>query len=154
TPLEWVVNAIIIDPRNPQRLIIGTEREGVQISNDGGATFAAANSGFNHQHILDVAVDREHAERALVVLTFDTNAFLASKDGGSSWTTLGPGLKRSDVRHVYAMPNGWWASLSSGGLMKYDETSRKWLKAGLLVPDASLTPSAKATAKGKRPASA
>src|SRR5215469_4743597 len=155
TPLEWVVNAILIDPRNPQRLIIGTEREGVQISNDGGASFAAANNGFNHQHILDVAVDREHSERALVVLTFDTNAFLATKDGGNSWTMLGPGLKRSDVRHVYAMPNGWWASLSNGGLMKYDQTSRKWMKAGLFVPDsAAASAPAKTTAKGKRAAPA
>jgi photosystem II stability/assembly factor-like uncharacterized protein len=153
TPLEWVVNAIVIDPRNPQHLIIGTEREGVQISDNGGATFTAANNGFNHQHILDVAIDREHSERALVVLTFDTNAFLATKDGGATWTTLGPGVKRSDVRHVYAMPNGWWASLSNGGLMKYDETSRRWLRAGMFVADAASAPALKVTAKGKRPAS-
>lgn len=150
TPIDWVVNALIIDPRNPQRLIIGTEREGVQISNDGGASFVAANNGFNHQHILDVAVDREHSDRELVVLTFDTNAFLATKDGGNNWTTLGPGLKRSDVRHIYGMPNGWWASLSNGGLMRYDETSRKWLKAGMFVPDAGAAPAVQGTARGKR----
>ncbi len=154
TPIDWVVNAIFIDPKNPQRIILGTEREGVQISDNGGATFAAANNGFNHQHILDVAVDREHSDHALVVLTFDTNAFLATKDGGANWTTLGPGLKRSDVRHVYAMPNGWWASLANGGLMKYEETSNKWVKAGMFVPDTVATPVSQTTstgAKGKKP---
>jgi len=155
TPLDWVVNAILIDPRNPQRIVIGTERQGVQISENGGATFAAANTGFHHQRVLDVAIDREHPDHALVVLTFDTNAFLATKNGGASWTTLGPGLKRTDVKHVYAMPTGWWASLANGGLMKYDETTNKWVKAGLFVPEAPVAvaqTSAKTTTKGKKAA--
>src|SRR3984893_6380274 len=91
---------IRMDPKNTQKLIIGTEREGVQISTDGGTTFTAANTGFHHQHIADVAMDREHPERALVELTFDTDAFLATQDGGNSWATLGPGLKRTETRHV------------------------------------------------------
>jgi photosystem II stability/assembly factor-like uncharacterized protein len=141
TPVDWVVNALLIDPKNPQRVIIGTERDGVQISENGGATFTAANNGFHHQHILDFAVDPEHPERALVVLTFDTNAFLATKDGGATWAPLGPGLKRTEVRHVYAAPNGWWAALNRGGLMKYEETQGKWVKAGLLASDLAKAPS-------------
>jgi photosystem II stability/assembly factor-like uncharacterized protein len=31
TPVDWVVNDIVIDAKNPQRVIIGTEREGVQV---------------------------------------------------------------------------------------------------------------------------
>lgn len=155
TPGDWVINAIIIDPKNPERLILGTEREGVQISENGGGSFTAANVGFHHQHILDVAMDKEHAERALVVLTFDTNAFLATKDGGTSWSPLGPGLKRTDLRHVYAAPSGWWASLTAGGWMKYDETAGKWLKAGLYIPEAvAAAPSAATKGKKGAPAAA
>jgi len=153
TPADWVVNAIVIDPKNPQRVILGTEREGVQISDNGGATFVAGNAGFHHQHVVDVAIDRENPDHALVVLTFDTNAFLVTKDGGATWVTLGPGLKRSDVRHVYAMPTGWWASLATGGFMKYEETTHKWVKTGLFVPEAVATPVAQTTsktAKGKK----
>ena len=148
TPVTWIINALIIDPKNPQKLIIGTEREGVQISNDGGNTFTAANSGFQHQHIGDVAVDREHPERALVVLTFDNDAFMATKDGGATWTTLGAGLKRTEMRHVYAAPSGWWASLTNGGWMRYEETTHKWVRAGLYVPDAPAA--AASTTKGKK----
>jgi photosystem II stability/assembly factor-like uncharacterized protein len=147
TPGDWVVNAIVINPKNPQHVILGTEREGVQISDNGGATFVAANAGFHHQHVLDVAIDRENPDHALAVLTVDTNAFLVTKDGGVSWTTLGPGLKRSDVRHVYAMPTSWWASLANGGFMKYEETTHKWVKAGLFVPEAVATPVAQTTSK-------
>jgi photosystem II stability/assembly factor-like uncharacterized protein len=59
------------------------------------------------------------------------------------------------VKHVYAMPTGWWASLANGGLMKYDESTNKWVKAGLFVPDAPAAvaqTSAKTTAKGKKAA--
>lgn len=149
TPVDWVINAMIIDQRNPKKLIIGTEREGVQISNDGGESFTSANAGFHHQHISDVAVDREHPERALVVLTFDNDAFLATKDGGNSWTTLGPGLKRTEVRHVYASPTGWWASLNKGGWSKYEESTHKWVRAGLYEPDSKTAPTTR-TAKNKQ----
>jgi photosystem II stability/assembly factor-like uncharacterized protein len=140
TPGDWVINAILIDPKNPQRVILGTEREGVQISENGGQTYTSANVGFHHQHILDVAMDAARPERALVVLTFDTNAFLATKDGGTTWAPLGAGLKRTDLKHVYAAPTGWWASLNNGGWMKYEETSGKWVKAGLYAPDAPEAP--------------
>ncbi len=155
TPGDWVINAMLIDKKNPQKLIIGTEREGVQISNNGGESFVSANAGFHHMHISDVAVDREHPERALVVLTFDNDAFLATKDGGSSWTTLGPGLKRTELRHVYSAPTGWWATLTSGGWSKYDEATKKWVRAGLYAPDPA-TPAAKtaSTTKGKKAAAA
>jgi photosystem II stability/assembly factor-like uncharacterized protein len=147
TPVDWVINAMVIDPKNTQRIIIGTEREGVQISEDGGATFSAANTGFHHQHILDVAMDRDRPERELVVLTFDTNAFLATKDGGATWAPLGPGLKRTDLKHVYASPSGWWASLNKGGLMKYEETGARWVRAGLFTADAA-SPASSKTTKG------
>jgi photosystem II stability/assembly factor-like uncharacterized protein len=146
TPVEWIINALIIDPQNPKKLIIGTEREGVQISTDGGATFSAANVGFHHQHLQDVAVDRDHPERALVVLTFDNNAFVATNDGGNTWVTLGPGLKRTELRHVYAAPTGWWASLDKGGWAKYDESAHKWVRAGLYSAEAT-TPAKSASVK-------
>jgi photosystem II stability/assembly factor-like uncharacterized protein len=147
TPVDWVINAMVIDPKNTQRVIIGTEREGVQISEDGGATFSSSNAGFHHQHILDVAMDRDRPERELVVLTFDTNAFLATKDGGATWAPLGPGLKRTDLKHVYASPTGWWASLNKGGLMKYEETGAKWVRAGLFTGD-SASPASSKSKKG------
>ena len=135
TPGDWIINAMIIDKTNPKKLIIGTEREGVQISNDGGESFISANNGFHHMHISDVAVDRDHPGSALVVLTFDEEAFIETHDAGSHWTTLGPGLKRAELRHVYATPSGWWASHTNGGWSRYDETSKHWVRAGLYAPE-------------------
>ena len=88
--------------------------------------------------VLDVAVDRERPERELVVLASDANAFLATKDGGRTWVPLGPGLKRTDLKHIYASPIGWWASLNKGGLMRYQETSANWVRFGLFYDDSLL----------------
>jgi photosystem II stability/assembly factor-like uncharacterized protein len=150
TPVDWVINAMIIDKKNPQKLIIGTEREGVQVSNDGGETFTAANNGFHHMHISDVAVDRDRPGRALVVLTFDENAFLFTNDGGNNWISMGPGLKRTELRHVYATPAGWLASRTNGGWSKYDETTNRWVRAGLYVPEITPVATKTASAKSKR----
>src|SRR5260370_7524377 len=73
--------------------------------------------------VLDVAVDRERPERKLVVLASDINAFLATKDGGSTWAPLGPGLNRTDLKHVYASPIGWSASLNKAALITYPQTT-------------------------------
>ena len=46
-------------------------------------------------------MDREHPERTLVELTFDNDAFLATKDGGTTWTTLGAGTApRGNTPHL------------------------------------------------------
>lgn len=150
TPLEWVVNAVVIDSRDTSHLTIGTERFGVQTSEDGGKTFRASNDGFNHEHILDVAVDGARPERALVVLTHDVQPFIVTRDGGSTWTPLGPGLKRIDMRRAYATPTGWWASLNKGGLVRYDETLGKWVAAGKLVAATPSPTAQRRVVKGRR----
>jgi photosystem II stability/assembly factor-like uncharacterized protein len=97
--------------------------------------------------VLDVAVDRERPEREIVVLVSDANAFLATKDGGRTWVPLGPGLKRTDLKHIYASPIGWWASLHKGGLMRYQETSANWVRCGLFYDDSLLDAKNKDAAK-------
>lgn len=149
TPGDWVINAIVIDPRNTDKVILGTERHGVQVSGNAGATFRASNEGFHHMRILDVAVDRARPERALVVLSYDVQPFLSTRDGGATWSALGAGLKRSEIRRAYAAPSGFWAALNSGGLMRYDETSGKWVRAGVMTVSAPAAPVAPARGKGK-----
>ena len=69
TPPSWSILSMLIDPANSDRLILGTERLGVQVSDDGGKTYRASNQGFSHRRIVDAAVDPQHPERVLVVLT-------------------------------------------------------------------------------------
>jgi hypothetical protein len=50
------------------------------------------------------------------------------------------------LRRVYAAPDAWLASLSSGGLMRYDETRRSWLPVGIAAP-APVAPRANSKSK-------
>ena len=48
---------MVIDPENSDRLILGTERLGIQVSENGGQTYRASNQGFSHRRIVDAAAD-------------------------------------------------------------------------------------------------
>jgi photosystem II stability/assembly factor-like uncharacterized protein len=62
---------------------------------------------------------------------------LATEDGGHTWTPLGPGLTTQGLLRVYASPDGWWAALERGGLMRYDEKRRAWARAGSVYPESA-----------------
>lgn len=118
---------MVIDPENSDRLILGTERLGVQVSDNGGQTYRAANEGFSHRRIVDVAVDPQHPERALVVLTSNFEPLLQTTDAGRTWTSLGTGLPSGPPRHVFASPDGWFAAPGPGGLLRYESSRNSWV---------------------------
>jgi photosystem II stability/assembly factor-like uncharacterized protein len=127
TPVSWSILSMIIDPENPDRLILGTERLGIQVSDDGGQSYRASNVGFSHRRIVDAAVDPQHPERALVVLTSNFEPVLETNDSGHSWTPLATGLKSGPPRHVFASPDGWMAAPGPGGLLRYDAAKSSWM---------------------------
>ena len=118
---------MVIDPENSDRLILGTERLGIQVSDNGGQTYRASNQGFSHRRIVDAAVDPQHPERALVVLTSNFEPLLETNDAGRTWTPLATGLKSGPPRHVFASPDGWFAAPGPGGLLRYDASKSSWV---------------------------
>lgn len=131
TPANWVINALVLDEERPHRMVIGTEQLGVLRSEDGARTFLASNDGFNHRQIVSLALDADRPARVLAVLANAPEPVLATDDGGRTWLPLGPGLKTESLRRVYASPDGWWAALEGGGLMRYDQEKNVWLRAGI-----------------------
>ncbi len=149
TPATWSIAALIVHPKAPGRLVIGVEGSGVYVSEDAGKTFHAANEGFYHRQIFDLAINRARPERMLVVLTNSVSAAMATEDAGRNWTRLGPGLSLHALRRVYAAPDGWWATLERGGLLRYDAQKNAWVKAGLMAGMQS--PAAKPGKRGSKP---
>ena len=127
TPVSWSILSMVIDPENSDRLILGTERLGVQLSDNGGQTYRASNQGFSHRRIVDAAVDPQHPERALVVLTSSFEPLLETNDAGRTWTPLATGLKSGPPRHIFASPDGWFAAPGPGGLLRYDTSKSSWV---------------------------
>jgi len=133
TPQDWVVNTVVVSSGRPGRVVIGTEQLGVLLSDDGGEHFQDANSGFFHRQILALALDPAYAGRILAVLANASEPVVATSDGGKSWVPLGPGLGTEQMLRVYAAPDGWWASLAQGGLMRYDAQKNLWQRAGAMT---------------------
>jgi photosystem II stability/assembly factor-like uncharacterized protein len=136
TPADWTINAVELPAGHPGRVLLGTEKRGVLLSEDGGETFREANEGFAHQSVASAAFDLSKPGRILAVLAHATEPILATDDGGESWMPLGSGpvAMMKQVKRVFAAPDGWWATLKSGGLIRYDEQQKLWIRAGLLYP--------------------
>lgn len=137
TPQSWVVNTVVVAGGRPGRVLIGTEQLGVLSSDDDGEHFQDANGGFFHRQILSLALDEEHSGRILAVLAHAPEPIVATDDNGKSWLPLGPGLRTEQMLRVYASPDGWWASIEHGGLMRYDTQKKSWQRAGVLTGEAA-----------------
>jgi photosystem II stability/assembly factor-like uncharacterized protein len=145
TPADWVINTLVVLPQGELksedkqggRLLIGTDQLGALASDDEGGHFRSANNGFNHRQIVSLALDRSHSGRVLAILANAPEPALATDDAGKTWAPLGPGLRMEGLRRVYASPDGWWAALERGGLMRYDAKKGSWARAGILVGEAA-----------------
>jgi photosystem II stability/assembly factor-like uncharacterized protein len=146
TPGDWVINSVAL---LPGRLLIGTEKLGVLVSEDGGAHYRVANDGFFHRQIVALALDRQQQGRVLAVLANAPETLLATEDGGTTWTPLGRGLNMQGVRKLYAAPGGWWAALERGGLVRYESAKSAWVSAGRL--DAATATMIALTGSSKQP---
>jgi photosystem II stability/assembly factor-like uncharacterized protein len=133
TPDTWSILSIVIDPAHSDRVILGTERMGVEISADGGQTYRAANEGFAHRRIADLATDPAHPGWALVVLTNAVEPVLETRDAGHTWLPLATGLKFGPPRRVFSSPDGWLAAPAPGGLLRFDESRGAWIAANEVI---------------------
>lgn len=139
TPRDWVINALEISADLGDRLVMGTERLGVLVSDDGGVNFRAANEGFYHRQILALALDRSLPGRVLAVLANAGHSALVTDNGGFTWSPI-PGLEKEKLLRVYATPGseerapGWLVALECGGLLRYEPARKRWERIGKWVP--------------------
>jgi photosystem II stability/assembly factor-like uncharacterized protein len=137
TAPNWTISGLILDSRRPGRIVLGVEGQGVYISHDSGSTFTATNEGFTHRQVRELVIDPKQPARMLLVLTNSVDPIFASSDGGRTWTALGHGTSAQTLRHVFAAPDGWWATPQSGGLQHFDAARGSWVQTGTVVTKVS-----------------
>jgi photosystem II stability/assembly factor-like uncharacterized protein len=142
TPQDWAVNTVVVPDGEAGRVIIGTDKLGALASDDNGEHFHDANSGFFHRQVLTMAFDAANPLAIVAVLAHAPAAVVASGDGGKTWTPFGSGLRPESVLRVYSAPGhtsaAWWASLVTGGLMRYDAQTKSWQPADVLTGEAAV----------------
>ena len=71
TSPDVIVNDVLIDPRNPDRVLVATDLRGVLVSNDGFAHYTTSNRGFSHRVVGEVVADRKDPNRLYVGVVND-----------------------------------------------------------------------------------
>jgi hypothetical protein len=105
TSADVIVNDVLIDPRNPNRMLVATDLRGILASNDAFAHYTPSNRGFSHRVVNEVVVDRKDPNRlyAGVANDGDQGGVFVSDDSGNTWRQdskgLGVGTRKHDLRY-------------------------------------------------------
>ena len=96
---EVVVNDVMIDPRNSDRVLLATDRAGVLASNDGVRTLAASNHGYAHRYVSSIVADQNDSNALVVGLVNDRElgGVFVTRDRGGNWIQKSAGLGGRDV---------------------------------------------------------
>jgi uncharacterized protein (TIGR03437 family) len=124
---------IWIDPRNNQKIIVGNEAMwGLVWSQDGGATWSAAGSGFTGRGSRGVAFDPTDSRRVYAG-ALNGSGFFKSTDGGLTWS---PRHFGSSAVYVIAVavdpssPNAVYVGTQNEGFFKSTDYGDTWAPVG------------------------
>jgi photosystem II stability/assembly factor-like uncharacterized protein len=145
SPSNWVVNTLAVLPaanvpkpderttseQSYAHVLIGTEQQGVMVSDSLMDDFEPANEGFDHRRVVSLVVDRENPGRLGAVLANASDSVVVSEDAGETWAPLGSGSPPS-VRRLFSTPAGWYAAVASGGLVRLNEKNGHWSREGMV----------------------
>lgn len=143
TPTNYIINDVMVDPRNPSRVLVATDRSGVLASTDGMKTFVTANAGFSHRQVSTIVVDAKDPAIVYAGVLNDKDfggAFL-SRNSGASWSQLSNGLGGRDVVHLLQASGGSIFAGTNRGVFRLNPATRTWQSANnILTEKKSSTP--------------
>ncbi len=123
-----IVNDVYIDPSNPQRVLLATDRSGVLMSRDGAATFTPANTGVSERKVEALLVDHSNPMRIYAGIVNDKayGGLFVSNDGGVQWKQLADGLDGRDVFALAQAPDGTLLAGTNDGIFALDPDATAW----------------------------
>ena len=125
---EVVVNDVMVDPRNSQRVILATDRAGVLASDDGAQTFLTSNHGYTHRYVTAILADKNDANTLFVGVVNDRElgGVFASHDGGQHWMQNSKGLDGRDVFSLKQASNGELVAGTNRGMFMLARNASEW----------------------------
>ena len=125
---EIVINDVLVDPRNSNRVLLATDRGGVMASDDGAQTFVASNHGYTHRYVTSILGDKNDPNTILVGVVNDREwgGVFASHDGGQHWLQKSAGLGGRDVFSLRQAGNGALIAGTNRGIFMLARNASEW----------------------------
>jgi photosystem II stability/assembly factor-like uncharacterized protein len=124
-----IINDVLIDPRQPSRVLLATDRSGVLASDDGGVTFTASNRGFTHRQAAALLVDRNNSNAlyAGVLNDKEFGGMFVSRDAGQTWKQNSDGLDGRDVFVLRQAADNTLVAGTDHGIFALPANASRWI---------------------------
>jgi photosystem II stability/assembly factor-like uncharacterized protein len=125
---DVVVNDVMVDPRNSQRVMLATDRAGVLASDDGAHSFLTSNHGYTHRYVTSIIADKNDPNTIFVGVVNDRElgGVFVSTDGGQRWTQKSKGLDGRDVFSLKQTSNGQLVAGTNRGMFVLARNGSEW----------------------------
>ena len=125
---DVVVNDVLIDPRNSQRVLLATDRSGVLASDDSAATFTTSNHGYTHRYVSAILADSSEPSTLYIGVVNDREfgGVFSTHDAGQSWQQKSSGLDGRDVFTLKQASNGSLIAGTNRGVFELVKGSAAW----------------------------
>ena len=124
--LDFYIQSIAIDPKDPNYMYAGTYHKGFFRSEDGGNTWKKTSKEIDDKSILDIEVD-PNDYRIIYTATYD--GVYKSQDMGDTWKPINNGLKSMYAFAIEIDPTNTkvlYAGTDGGGIFKSTNGGESW----------------------------
>lgn len=137
TPNDIIINDVHIDPKNPDHVLLATDRSGILESTDGMNSYQDSSIGFTQRQVATLAVDPQQPTNFYVGLLNDKRfgGVFFSPDSGATWRQRSNGLDGRDVYTLVDSPTGNLLAGTSHGILRW--TGSSWQNASDRMKDSS-----------------
>src|SRR5579872_5807160 len=138
---EVVVNDVMVDPRNSQRVLLATDRSGVLASDDGAQNWAASNHGYTHRYVTAILADKKDPQTIFVGVVNDREqgGVFMSHDGGQHWMQKSAGLDGRDVFTLKQTASGELLAGTNRGMFMMAHNASEWSPMNDVVEEKATT---------------
>jgi photosystem II stability/assembly factor-like uncharacterized protein len=146
---EVVVNDVLVDPRNSNRILLATDRSGVLASDDGAQTFSASNHGYTHRYVSSILADKNDPTTLMVGVVNDREwgGVFVTRDGGQSWRQKSTGLGGRDVFVLKQAANGAVVAGTNRGIFLLDRNGSEWRAMNTIINEKTSSAGGRKSAK-------
>ena len=144
---EVVVNDVLIDPRDSNRVLLATDRSGVMASTDGASNWTTSNKGYAHRYVSAILTDNKDASTLYVGVVNDREygGVFYSHDAGQHWLQKAAGLGGKDVFALKQAPSGMLVAGTNHGMFSREHNASEWHPMNVVVVEHTV----KTAGKGK-----